>query len=437
MTNPQPEFVASFPCVACTDVGMRRANNQDSHDFVYAESEQSWRERGHLFIVADGMGAHAAGELASKLAVENIRHLYYHERTRTATEALRSAITEANREIHRRGMANPEFRGMGTTASALVLLPEAAFVGHVGDSRVYRFREGRLEQLTFDHSLQWEVRRNSRISENSDFARMIPKNVITRSLGPNEQVTVDIEGPFSLQQGDQFLICSDGLTGQIPDDELAGLLQCLSPEEAAQSLIDLANLRGGPDNITLIIVQVVDDRVLTDAPDAKPVRRPLPASRSPLPLSVVGPVAGVCLLVSVLLWLAQAMLPAAFFGAVGMLVVIATAVGWLRQRMPAQESEPPDSTAMGEAPYVTCTCGENGGLAGVLSRTLGELRQAARDENWTILWQDIDALRDAADKAAEAGQFPEAVRQNAKAIRQIMQQLRKQTRENQTGFPIP
>ena len=426
MTNAQPEFIASVHYVARSDVGMRRANNQDSYAVILAEDEQAWCQRGHLLTVADGMGAHAAGELASKLAVEIIPHIYYHDRERTAAEALRCAIAEANNEIHRRGMANSEFRGMGTTASVLVLLPEAAFVGHVGDSRVYRLRDGRLEQLTFDHSLQWELRRSNRINEDSDFARLIPKNVITRSLGPNSHVTVDIEGPFALRQGDQFLICSDGLTGQIPDSELAELLSCLPPEEGAQALINLANLRGGPDNITLIIVRLVGDRMWAEAPPPKPARRPAKTAHPSWIGTVAAPIAGVCLLFAIFLLFAERTVAASVLGMAGVSVIIAAAVAWFRHRVAATESETAGATAMGKAPYATHVCGQNDGLARTLSRTLSELLQAARDENWCILWQDINALRDSADKSAEAGRFPEAVRQYATAIRQMMEQLRKQ-----------
>ena len=179
MDQPNRAFVDSLQHVAHTDVGMRRANNQDRWAAVIAEDEQSWRSRGHLFLVADGMGAHAAGELASQLAAANIPHLYRHYRDLPPAEALRRSIIETNHEIYRRGQANPDFHSMGTTASVLVLLPQGALIGHVGDSRVYRLRGNRLDQLTFDHSLQWELRSLGRIPEDSDLARSIPKNVIT------------------------------------------------------------------------------------------------------------------------------------------------------------------------------------------------------------------------------------------------------------------
>ncbi len=145
---------------------------------------------------------------------------------------------------------------MGTTASTLAILPEGAVVAHVGDSRIYRLRRGVFEQLTFDHSLVWEMEASGQVHPNSALGQSIPKNVITRSLGPNAEVMVDIEGPFQVEEGDRFLLCSDGLSGQVDDTEMAALVDCLPEELAARVLVDLANLRGGPDNSTVIIVRI-------------------------------------------------------------------------------------------------------------------------------------------------------------------------------------
>ena len=161
--------------VAATDIGMRRSNNQDSHKVVMANSEERWQQRGHFFVVADGMGAHAAGELASKLAVDNICHLYIKHLDVSSPEALQKAIIETNTEIYNRGKANADFHAMGTTASCLALLPQGALVGHVGDSRVYRLRGEMLHQLTFDHSLVWEMRQSGQIPDESTHS--IPTNV--------------------------------------------------------------------------------------------------------------------------------------------------------------------------------------------------------------------------------------------------------------------
>ena len=145
---------------------------------------------GHFFLVADGMGAHAAGELASKLASELIPHHFSKFHDLAPAEALHKAITESNAEIYRRGQANIEFRNMGTTVSVLTLLPEGAVVGHVGDSRVYQLHNDRLYQLTFDHSLVWEMQAAGEVTDETARSGVIPKNVITRSLGPNAAVQI-------------------------------------------------------------------------------------------------------------------------------------------------------------------------------------------------------------------------------------------------------
>ncbi len=255
---------------ALSDVGLRRTNNQDSHVVHLATSDDAWARNGHLFIVADGMGAHAAGELASKLAVDTIPLTYQKNRDKPAHVALQKAIQEANHIIHNRGQANPDFQGMGTTTSALLLLPRGAIVAHVGDSRVYRLRGSQLDQLSFDHSLVWELTAAGQISGGNP---AIPRNIITRSLGPNPDVEVDLEGPFPVTVGDVFLLCSDGLSGEVPDEEIGTILQCLPPEEAVQLLVDLANLRGGPDNITVIVARVMSNLAEGAHVAAEPAQR--------------------------------------------------------------------------------------------------------------------------------------------------------------------
>ncbi|HEX3447225.1 MAG TPA: protein phosphatase 2C domain-containing protein [Isosphaeraceae bacterium] len=240
---------------AATDTGMRRSNNQDSYMAVRASHEESWRQRGHVFLVADGMGAHAVGELASKMACDLIPHTYMKARTGTPSEAIVKSFREVSAQIHSRASANRDFQGMGTTCSALLLLPTGALVAHVGDSRVYRIRKGRIDQLSFDHSLAWElVRRNHLTSEQASLS--VPKNVITRSLGPEIEIEVDIEGPLAVELGDVYLLCSDGLSGPVDDDEMGAIAANFHPNDACRYLVSLANLRGGLDNITVVIVRI-------------------------------------------------------------------------------------------------------------------------------------------------------------------------------------
>ncbi len=263
MSESLPNWDAYLQIASLSDVGMRRSNNQDNLTISLASTIEAWQRKGHLFIVADGMGGHAAGELASKLAVDQIPHLYAKYNDLPPPEALKKAVESANLEINRRGQANEEFFNMGTTCCVLSILPQGAVVAHIGDSRVYRLRKNQLEQLTFDHSLVWEMRRSGQITREEELSGKIPKNVITRSLGPYAECNVDMEGPFPIQVGDVFLLCSDGLTGLVTDKEIGALLANLTPAEAAGVLVDLANLRGGPDNITVVIIKAIHPQIAT------------------------------------------------------------------------------------------------------------------------------------------------------------------------------
>ncbi len=256
-----------------TDTGMRRSNNQDSHSIVRAKTTEVWRQRGHLFMVADGMGAHAVGELASKLACDNIPFNYTKSKAGTPSEAITKAYREVGELIHTKATANKDFHGMGTTCTTLILLPEGALLAHVGDSRAYRIRQGRIDQLSFDHSMIWELRRRNLLP--ADEANIsIPKNVITRSLGPDPNVDVDIEGPLAVEPNDVYLLCSDGLSGPVEDPELGVFAENFHPSDAGRYLVSLANLRGGNDNITTVILRIgpwIEPDTAQDVPIEKSV----------------------------------------------------------------------------------------------------------------------------------------------------------------------
>jgi protein phosphatase len=235
-------------------VGVKRSHNQDACSARPAVDAPGFASSGHIFVVADGMGGHAVGEKASAKAVQDIPHLYQKHVHEGVIPALHRAFNETNSGIHAIGQENPEFRGMGTTSTALILRPEGAWVAHVGDSRAYRIRDGVAEQLTFDHSWVWEIAKRQGVDpdELGDFK----KNVIIRSLGPDPEVEVDIEGPHPVQPGDVYLLCSDGLTGLVNPTEIGAIVTALPADTAVRLLVHLANLRGGPDNITVMIIRV-------------------------------------------------------------------------------------------------------------------------------------------------------------------------------------
>jgi serine/threonine protein phosphatase PrpC len=405
-----------------SDVGMRRRNNQDSFGFVLAADDRTWKLRGHVLMVADGMGAHAAGELASKIAVETVPHLYLKLLEQPPGEALKRAISETNAEVNRRGAANPEFHKMGTTSSVLVLMPDAAWVGHVGDSRVYRLRRNTLEQLTFDHSLVWEARRDNSWPAGLDPQQALPKNVITRSLGPNAEVEVDVEGPFPLEAGDTFLLCSDGLTGMLTDDELACILANHPAEEAAASLVDLANLRGGSDNITVLVARVLPAWITKQGDGA------LPPVATASPTAEVHPAvwvaSGVCGLLSLGVLVAGQMLfagiGALLAGAIiglGFLLRGSAASGPSIKSGAAKTYQPPYS----QTPYVDANV-----FLDKLATLVRDLRDTALDASLDL--STFDKLCQRASDLRRSGQSGPALRQLTQAISGIMSEFRRRKR---------
>lgn len=244
---------------AKTDVGRKRSHNEDY--FALIEEEQ-------LFIVADGMGGHACGEVASKLAVESIGDFYAHSRDSEATWPYRydhqrphkenrmvAAVHLANERIYKKAQSSPNLRGMGTTLVSCLMSDTHIYVLHVGDSRCYRLRNNELVQLTRDHSLL-EDYKDARPDMTDEEMRNFPhKNVITRALGMRDSVNVEIKC-YPIQSGDLYLLCSDGLSGMLDDPEIHALLKDHSNLESTVSrLIDEANEKGGNDNITAMIVE--------------------------------------------------------------------------------------------------------------------------------------------------------------------------------------
>ncbi|MFO0869435.1 MAG: protein phosphatase 2C domain-containing protein [Pirellulales bacterium] len=413
----------SFEHAQLSDVGMRRRNNQDSLGMVLAADENIWHARGHVLMVADGMGAHAAGELASKIAVDTVPHLYLKLRDLPPGEALERAIIEANSEVHRRGQANPEFHNMGTTSSVLAILPDAAWIAHIGDSRVYRLRGDCLEQLTFDHSLVWEARRDNNWPAGIDPTHALPRNVITRSLGPNAQIVVDVEGPFPVEPGDTFLLCSDGLTGALTDEELAPILAHLPAEEAAAVLVDLANLRGGPDNITVLVGRVLPAWRQKAGATPEAARRVTPPRADVHPAVWVG--AGVCFLAAVGLLIARQPWLAGIGAVLGTLVA---GLGWAFRGGGARTNDKagaPNRTS--KAPYTRTSCSNATQFLQKLSTLTAELRSAAVEASL-----DVGALDQACRQAAEAGrtgQTAQALRLYARSISSVMNEFRRRKHE--------
>jgi protein phosphatase len=242
-----------------TNVGMKRTHNEDA--FALIDEER-------LYLVADGMGGHASGEVASKMAIETLSEFfsatsqdpeatwpYKMDKTRGYEEnRLITGIKLANLRIHEAAQREPRLRGMGTTIVAILVIDEGVLVAHVGDSRCYRVRAGKIEQLTDDHSLLNDYIKMKRLTK-EEIENFPHKNVIVRALGMKDTVKVDtrLDTP---QPGDLYILCSDGLCGPVPDHEIAELAQSSNDLKAVCSkLIERANANGGPDNVTVVLAK--------------------------------------------------------------------------------------------------------------------------------------------------------------------------------------
>lgn len=259
---------------SATDVGRKRTGNEDSHALWISDDAAVRAKHGMLLVVCDGMGGASAGEVASHLAVETVV-----ERVRAANPAdpaaaLRDAIEAANDKVHTQASANADQRGMGTTCTAVLLRGPEVWIGHVGDSRAYLVRGGKVHKLTKDHSLVAELIEKGHLTE-AEAKHDHRRNVVTRSVGALEHVQVDAERVVDkLKPGDAVVVCSDGLHGQVTDYEIGMIATEHSPAEACEGLIDLANERGGPDNITAIVVRVGGAPAAAVTPDAKSAAKP-------------------------------------------------------------------------------------------------------------------------------------------------------------------
>ena len=241
---------------ARTDLGRVRENNEDKFEFYQPDDEDVLARKGALYAVADGMGGHASGQIASELALKTTVGSYYADASPMVEHSLRSALQTANALIFDAARAIPDRNGMGTTVTMLVVRGEEAFIANVGDSRTYRLRGGKLEQITEDHSwVNEQVKRGGLSAEEAVYSPF--RNIITRSLGNAPSVEVDVFTE-ELREGDVFLLCSDGLSGEVTDDEIRDALGGSAPSVAAWNLVERALENGGRDNCTVLILAVRD-----------------------------------------------------------------------------------------------------------------------------------------------------------------------------------
>jgi serine/threonine protein phosphatase PrpC len=219
-----------------TDVGRRRPHNEDCLGIYPPEIDGTVPGRGKMFVVADGMGGYAAGEVASHIAVEEALNSYFNASDRAIGDSLARALQQANRAVIQEASREAEHAGMGATMAVAVLLDRELYVANVGDSRVYLLHEGVLTQISLHHPR---------------------RNVVTRSIGGRPEVEVEVYPPLRLHSGDVVLLCSDGLWGMVLGDRIQTILESRSAQAAADALVAAANEAGGHDNITAVVCRVL------------------------------------------------------------------------------------------------------------------------------------------------------------------------------------
>ncbi len=257
MTRLDP---SDLETVSLSDVGRVRSQNQD------ACAELRGRGGARLVVVADGMGGHEGGEVASRMAVETLRE-WFEEAEQADAELLERAIVAANERVHRAAEADAHLHGMGTTCVAL-LFGEGGrtWVAHVGDSRAYRLRDRGLERLTADHSVVADLQRRGLLT--AEEAALHPRrNEILRSVGVAPTVDVEISS-VEVGPGDRFLLCSDGLCGVLSDEEIGAVLRDRPALEAVRELVERVNARGAPDNVTVLVTSVPAAATVSSRPRA-------------------------------------------------------------------------------------------------------------------------------------------------------------------------
>ncbi len=238
---------------AASHVGLVRSENQDAYGCFPDEDSEQVKER--LFIVADGMGGHQGGKEASRLALQVVPRVFFSEAEKSIEHRLQQAFAKANGLIYNKAQTGNGFERMGTTCTALAMSDNMIYIAHVGDTRAYRIDKNNVELLTHDHTLVEEMRREGVLTE--DEARVHPRrNTLTRAMGVEPALEVDVYEIGTVKADHRYLLCSDGLS-EVSPEELRSVTMQFTPQVASNKLVDLANERGGHDNVTALILRVV------------------------------------------------------------------------------------------------------------------------------------------------------------------------------------
>ncbi len=249
-----------YRAVAATDVGSVRKNNEDHLVFIRPFDVNIRNTYGCLAMVADGMGGHSNGEIASKMAADIISRSYF-DASNKILESLKAAFEKANKAIFQKASRRPALKGMGTTCTAVVLLNKQIYLGHVGDSRAYLLKKGQMIQLSSDHTYVQHLLDTGQITKEEMLSHP-ERNVITKAMGTSAKIQADFaQLQLQFEEGDKLLICSDGLYEYVKKAELAQVVSSQSLNAASKTLIQLAKQRGGHDNISVLIVETFQSSI--------------------------------------------------------------------------------------------------------------------------------------------------------------------------------
>jgi len=250
--NSKPGLEAA----SLTDVGLQRANNEDSSLYWEPESDDEFRRKGRLAVIADGMGGHDGGQEASRMAVETVRQVYEHEFAGDPQATLVAGLQTAHNAIQHFAAQHPQFTGMGTTCTALAIVDRQLSFAHVGDSRLYLLREDKLSRLTRDHSYVSRLVETG-IVRLEDAESHPQRHILTAALGSGHAIVPDApEQSVTLQEGDTLILCTDGLWGVVGEQELAQVARSSAATDTCLKLVRSALEHGGPDNVTVIVLRI-------------------------------------------------------------------------------------------------------------------------------------------------------------------------------------
>jgi PPM family protein phosphatase len=241
-----------------SDVGCLRPNNEDSFAYWEPARSEQFKQTGRLVIVADGMGGHEGGQQASRIAVETVKEVYSDGSVDNPRDRLLAGLHAAHQHILLYGQKHPLLQGLGTTCTAFALVGKALYFAHIGDSRLYLLRDSKIQRLTHDHSYVGRLMDHGIIGT-AEAAVHPHRNILLKALGVGAEIEPDSpEQPVALQNADILLLCTDGLWSVVSEDEMRGIVVSGTLSQACQALVDKAKEQGGPDNITVQLVRIVE-----------------------------------------------------------------------------------------------------------------------------------------------------------------------------------